>query len=264
MLSIAPLTAAYPLPFPPPATAKRANTLLLKHKLADLLTPEQGEVYWSLLCNLLTAKITREEFELGWAEHLSEAEAALGPGELEYMHNSLLFSILYNTSKPTLPPAGVSHQGWNSKRKRGALDTGDTPDPLGDLARKRRRVKKLVQGMTKAEKKRLKHLLTNKKEEPIVPWSSLASSGFALETAEKTRSGLMPSSAGLKPPNSGQSISITGWKLCIDIDTTAALQQDLSRVSAAPSCSESRELPDLQTLNDRKSAKRKTKFAPFP
>ena len=102
MLSISFLTAAYPLPFPPPAAAKRANTLLLKHKLADLLTPEQGEAYWTLLCSLLTGKITREEFELGWAEHLSEAEAALGPGELEYVHNSLLFSILYNTSKPTL------------------------------------------------------------------------------------------------------------------------------------------------------------------
>lgn len=203
MLSLTPLSAAYPLPFPPPAAAKRANTLLLKHKLVDLLTPEQGEAYWSLLCSLLTAKITREEFELGWEEHLSEAEASLAPGQLEFMHNSLLFSILYNTSKPTLPPTGVSHQGWNSKRKRGALDAGEAPDPLGQLARKRRRVKALVQGMTKAEKKRLKHLLTNKKEEPLGPLSSLAGSGFALETAEKTKSGLMPSSAGLKPPNSG-------------------------------------------------------------
>lgn len=203
MLSLAPLSAAYPLPFPPPVMAKRANTLLLKHKLADLLTPAQGEAYWSLLCNLLTGRITREEFDIGWAEDLSEAEAALAPGELEFMHNSLLFSILYNTSKPTLPPAGVSHQGWNSKRKRDVLDAEDAPDPLGDLARKRRRIKALVNGMTKVEKKRLKNLLFNKKEEPLAFPSSLAHSGWA--PAEKTKSGLMPSSAGLKPPNSGES-----------------------------------------------------------
>lgn len=211
-----PLTPAYPYPFPPPPTVKRANTLLIKHKLVELLPPELGEIYWSLLCNLITGKITREEFELGWNEHLASASDGAGlidattgrqhvinHDELAYLHNALLLSILYNTSKPTLPPASVAHTGWTSKRKRGGIDAmGEGPgaDPLGEHARKRRRLKRLVAGMTKGEKKRLRLLLNNrdKKGQDTHHFPP------AIESiAEKTRLGLMPASAGLKTPNSG-------------------------------------------------------------
>lgn len=211
-----PLTPAYPYPFPPPPTVKRANTLLIKHKLVELLPPELGEIYWSLLCSLITGKITREEFELGWNEHLAAAsegagvidstggrQHAINHDELAYLHNALLLSILYNTTKPTLPPASVAHQGWTSKRKRGGIDAmGEGPgaDPLGEHARKRRRLKRLVAGMTKGEKKRLRLLLNNrdKKGQDTHHFPP------AIESiAEKTRLGLMPASAGLKTPNSG-------------------------------------------------------------
>lgn len=211
-----PLSAAYPYPFPPPPTVKRANTLLIKHKLVELLPQELGEIYWSLLCNLITGKITREEFELGWNEHLAAAsdgaglidstagrQHAIDHDELAYLHNALLLSILYNTTKPTLPPGNVAHTGWTSKRKRGGIDDlGDGPgaDPLGEHACKRRRLKRLVAGMTKGEKKRLRLLLNNrdKKGHDALHFPP------AIESiAEKTRLGLMPASAGLKTPNSG-------------------------------------------------------------
>lgn len=214
-----PVTPSYQYPFPPPPTAKRANTLLIKHKLVELLPPEQGEVYWSLLCNLITGKITREEFELGWQEHLATSQDAGGlidggsgrsqidHDQLSYLHNALLLSILYNTTKATLPPASVAHTGWTSKRKRGGVDAlGEGPgaDPLGEYARKRRRLKRLVAGMTKAEKKRLRLLLNNRDRK--LP-DALANVPPNETIAEKTRLGLMPASAGLKTPNSGKYLS---------------------------------------------------------
>ena len=204
MLSLVPLAPSYPYPFPPPAAAKRANTLLLKHKLVDLLTPTEGEAYWTLLCNLVTAKITREEFELGWNSELSHSPAATS-GQLEVLHNALLLSILYNTTKPTLPPASASYQGWTSKRKRGeaALLSEGGADPLGELAKRRRKLKRLAQGMTRAEKKRLKAILGFKDEKAVLPMLPVAG-GSASPLKEKTRLGLMPPSASLKTPNSGR------------------------------------------------------------
>jgi hypothetical protein len=228
-----PLTPAYPYPFPPPPTAKRANTLLLKHKLVELLPPEQGKIYWSLLCDLVTGKITREEFELGWRDHLDSLSHGLidthtghnrvvDHDQLAYLHNALLLSILYNTTKPTLPPASVAHTGWTSKRKRGGIDAqGEGPgaDPLGEYARKRRRLKRLVAGMTKGEKKRLRLLLNNRDKKGHDP---MHLPPVMESIAEKTRLGLMPASAGLKTPNSGMHRSPFVPLCCWDVLTSFA------------------------------------------
>lgn len=240
MLGLTPLTPAYPYPFPPPPTAKRANTVLLKNKLVELLPQSVGEAYWSLLCSLLTGKITQEEFDIGWRTTLSDAELQAGGQssglqpidvtQVEYLHNALLLSILYNTTKPTLPPASVSHQGWLSKRKRGALLSAEEQgaDVLGELSRKRRRIKRLVGGMTKSEKKRLSVLLT------------------AANTAPETSTG--------KKAGAPTTSSKLGVGSALKTPSTAAFQQELVRCQAAPSCVEALELPDLGTLNDRMSA----------
>ena len=270
MLSAFPLdalSASYPYPFPPPPTAKRANTLLLKHRIADLLTREQGEAYWSLLCKLLTAKITKEEFDLGWQTHFGAspsrkqqlATGAAGDVDLDalqYLHNALLLSILYNTTRPTLPPSNVSNQGWQNKRKRppGAAGTTDeAADPLGEHAAKRRKVKQLLSGMTRAEKKRLKILLGNKKEKlnPVggvlgsasgqhAKFAHLASllggNGTSMHTAERSRTGLAPCTNPLRP------------------QLSAEILPDLHRVSAYRTMSETRELPDVYGMHDRMTA----------
>ena len=265
MLDVVPFSAGYPYPFPPPPTAKRANTLLLKHKLVELLTPEQGQIYWELLCNLLTGKITRDEFELGWRDHLlapassddiddngvlNDAPAIPDARQvkLELLHNALLFSILYNTTKPTLPPGNISHQGWTNKRKRReGLDTllypKDGIDPLGEFSAKRRRLKRVVTGMSKAEKKRLRAMITAVKADRQV-------STIPHQVIEKGRLGLSISGA-LRTPNTGASCGRSMDSLLI-LPTTA-VQQDIQRVAMTATCLQSAELPVLGTVQDRMS-----------
>lgn len=45
----------------PSSTAKRADLLSLKVRLATLLAPEEGQLYWSTLVKFLTGRINREE-----------------------------------------------------------------------------------------------------------------------------------------------------------------------------------------------------------
>jgi len=154
---------------------------------------------------------------------LSESNNDAGGGDdelfdkLEVLHNSFLLSILYNTTKTTLPPASVSHQGWTSKRKRGeaGLIAEGGNDPLGILSKKRRKLKKLTAGMTKGEKKRLKALLgavgsnnNNENDKEKIGINNNKQGGPGLQ---QQRPGLlMPPSAGLKTPSSGGSPS-SSW-----------------------------------------------------
>ncbi|CAD6584935.1 MAG: hypothetical protein CYPHOPRED_002891, partial [Cyphobasidiales sp. Tagirdzhanova-0007] len=227
----------YPIPpplFPPPPSSKRANTLLLKHSLVHLLSPQDGHAYWSLLCNLITARITRQEFDQGWEDQLAHTPPAIS-GQLDLLHHALLLSILYNTCTPTLPPASVSHQGWTSMRKRGeaAMLAEGGQDPLGLIARKRRKLKRLVQGMTKAEKKRLREVKVKEGDEE----------GQG-DKAAKDNKNPSTRSLGLYPPSAG----------LLKTSLTASAQQEHLRVQAVPSALESQYLPDLQTLTDRMSA----------
>ena len=46
---------------PPNATAKRADLLSLKVRLATILPPEEGQLYWATLVKFCSGKINREE-----------------------------------------------------------------------------------------------------------------------------------------------------------------------------------------------------------
>lgn len=56
----------------PSNPARRADTLALKQRLADLLPEEDGLVYWKLLVDFMTGKICREEWEEGGKGVLSK------------------------------------------------------------------------------------------------------------------------------------------------------------------------------------------------
>lgn len=75
------------------------------------------------------------------------------------LHNALLLSILYNTTRPSLPPTALRHAGWHKrKRDKDGLKFEDR-DP------KRRRVKATVMAIGKRERAELKMLgLGSKKE----------------------------------------------------------------------------------------------------
>ena len=68
------------------------------------------------------------------------------------MHNALLLSILYNTTRASLPPAALQHSGWH-KRKR---DKDGSKVPERDP--KRRKVKATVMAIGKRERAELKML----------------------------------------------------------------------------------------------------------
>lgn len=218
LASLTPLTPSYPYPFPPASSTKRADTLLLKHALVDLLPKPVGEIYWTLLCRLLTGRTTREEFDLEWDNQLAGNLDDVTLGKFEVLHNSLLLSILYNTSKTTLPPANASHQGWTSKRKRGeaAMLLEEGADPLGELARKRRKLKRLVGSMPKVEKKRLKLLQSLEKDRDkggtlgAGAVSTLGPGGSSTARPLSKPGLLMPPSAGLKTPSSSRFL----WLCC--------------------------------------------------
>jgi hypothetical protein len=68
------------------------------------------------------------------------------------LHNALLLSILYNTTRPTLPPSSVRHTGWH-KRKRDKLG-----NKLEDSDPKRRQIKAKVMALGKKERGDIKAL----------------------------------------------------------------------------------------------------------
>ena len=138
--------------FAPPG--RRADTLAIKAKIADLLTPANGALYWAAFGSLLTGKITAAEFELEIGHLLSDEGAQL--------HNALVLAVLYNTTRPTLaPPPSARHAGWSRRRRR--ADGEDGGDPALALARsldprevKRRRLHEVVRSLSRRDRQRIR------------------------------------------------------------------------------------------------------------
>lgn len=74
------------------------------------------------------------------------------------LHNALLLSILYNTTRPTLPPSAVRHTGWHKRQRDKDGHKIEDRDP------KRRKVKALVMALGKKERADVKALALGKKD----------------------------------------------------------------------------------------------------
>jgi hypothetical protein len=68
------------------------------------------------------------------------------------LHNALVLSILYNTTRPTLPPLSVRHSGWHKRQRDKNGFAMQDRDP------KRRRIKAAVMAIGKRERAELKML----------------------------------------------------------------------------------------------------------
>lgn len=215
-----------PVPFEP-SNRHRTDTLAIKTRLQELLPANQGESYWSAFGQLLSARITRAEFDLAVEPIFSSTDAAVRD-----LHNALILGVLYNASQPasvyTAPPKPKrSAIGWVDSCKRQRAD--DAPEE-----RQRQRTKEAVMALGKKERQRLKNLpqlLSNPKPSFL---ASAAQASFNNNNSNNNASG----SAGmvktpLKPVDS----------------------QEKARWDAVSSCSESGDVPsDPGSLSDRMSA----------
>lgn len=228
---------------PPPAWAAihpnmstRADTLAIKAQLGELLG-SQGEFYWEAFGRYLTGKATREEFDLaclpilqgdaGAYASLWRAEATIilicSFAKTAQLHDDLILAVLHNVTAPSLPPSSARHSGWLKKRKSGPAAELSSSGPEA----KRRRLGDAVMSLGKRERSRLKALSNN------VTHVNGQSSFLEGSTPMRRKP-----DAPIGTPKTIQGKS-------------AAFQQDFARCRSTPLCSESLQLPDLDSLQAR-------------
>jgi hypothetical protein len=82
----------------PQTPLKRKDTLQIKQKLTEVLGSNSNE-YWNCLKNYLTGKLSKNEFDKSIKNLI---------GDQLSLHNSLIYSIIYNSQKNILPREGSS------------------------------------------------------------------------------------------------------------------------------------------------------------
>lgn len=201
----------------PPVTntpKQRADLLSIKLRLAAILPPADGLVYWHALSDFLNGKITRQELGLVLKKVLSPSSEARQFIPLSssctfnthpvrdsvQLHNALLLSILYNTTRTSLPPISVRHSGWQKRKRDKDGATLEDRDP------KRRKLKASVMAIGKRERAELKALVAvgrKGKEERGLLSASLESRG-----AKFDKDGFPVDVAEAKDPERSSSLSL--------------------------------------------------------
>ncbi|GAA5912735.1 Hfi1p [Sporobolomyces salmoneus] len=228
---------------------KRADLISIKQRLAQLLAPrpDLGELYWSGLTEFILGKITRAELgevlERCFIKSTDRIQAI-------NLHNALLLSILYNTTRPTLPSSSIRHTGFNPRgtKKRNLLTLLGQGGYEGDeeteqQEQRRKKIKKVVLRVGKRERAEIKANANNivKKEDGIGGEGNQETVGNALKAS---RGGQETLANGFLPK---------AYKEDSEQGNTASsnFTQDYNRLIQAPLCCESRSLPDADTLRDR-------------
>ncbi|OAV96244.1 hypothetical protein PTTG_03453 [Puccinia triticina 1-1 BBBD Race 1] len=238
-----PFTASVPTELYPPPPNKRADTLAIKQAIADALSEDDGRAYWASLVKFLTGKLDRTEFEAQTAR-LLQSESLVG------LHNALILSILYNTTRPdpattnplkdpeTPPTTG---EGWHKRKRPPAPPVAPPKIKTKSVEKdpKKRKLKEAVMALGHRERNRLKQIASLKEEELVklnaqqpLPRPLSACQYLYPERTENVMS---------TPLASKMKIS------------SSTLYQDYMRCQQAPVCSESKQLPDFDTLKDRMS-----------
>ncbi|BGP18485.1 hypothetical protein JCM10213_001199 [Rhodosporidiobolus nylandii] len=249
------LTVPSLLPSPSAPPPKRADVVALKLRLAALLPPHKGEAYWSALGEFMLGRITRGELEEVMATAFGRRRA-----EAVKLHNALLLSILYNTTRPYLPPSSVRHSGFTPRgaKKRGLLGAGDDADAASQ--KRAKLLKSAVMALGRRERGDLKAL--------SLPGSAAAGEGKkkkgqAQETPEEEsarkarRLGRISEAIGGTSYGGIGKLGPEGVPRGLEAregggaGAGAALAQEYRRLAQTPLCCESRMLPDSETLRDR-------------
>ncbi|GAA97988.1 uncharacterized protein L969DRAFT_84527 [Mixia osmundae IAM 14324] len=228
--------------FPPSVDQKRADTLGIKDRLASLLPPDQGLVYWTSLVDFLTGKLSRDEFE-----EATQSALRRGGPEAAELHTALILSVLFNTSRSSATPSS-RHSGWSKRRR---LEGDD----LLERDSQRARLRNQVMSLGKRERARLKQLNT----------IDLAQSANAASKAKVN--GTLPAASPTSPTRLGADGQALLAKPRVEIVKPGSAKakegpvfpnaevstQDYNRWQQAPLCLESKRLPDHESLTDRMS-----------
>ncbi|GAA5916845.1 hypothetical protein JCM8208_007002, partial [Rhodotorula glutinis] len=282
MASPAAATPAAPPPPPaPPATAitsiasllpapahpppKRTDTVALKLRLAELLDPDHGHLYWTGLGDFVAARINRVE----WDDVLRRAfgrDQAVRDQAFK-LHNALLLSILYNTTRPFLPPSSVRHSGFHprgaKKRGPGGGGGGDEAGLASAADDKRRRLlRDKVMSLGRRERAEVKLLgsATAAAAAAVAHKGKLAKEGADAEERRRRRlaeGDPLGEAVGAASRGGGARVDQDGVPRALrdrerqGATLPASLAQDYGRYVQLPLCCESRMLPDAETLRER-------------
>ncbi|KAM0790739.1 hypothetical protein ACM66B_004594 [Microbotryomycetes sp. NB124-2] len=220
-------------PGPSQSASPRADVVSLKLEMASLLSPADGQLYWQAMTGFMTGRINRRELD-----HVLHKTLGYS-GEAVQLHNTLLLSILYNTTRNAGPPLSARHSGWHKRRRDG---TGaDQPNVSNS---KKQRLKATVMAIGKRERAELKAIAYASKKDASaererdkdVALAKLASLGSVLDThgPDIGADGLPKALASAKQP-------------------PATLSQDYMRALQTPTCYDNQTLPDLSGLHGRMS-----------
>ncbi|GAA6007255.1 Hfi1p [Rhodotorula paludigena] len=247
------VSALLPSPAAPPP--KRHDTLQLKLRLAQLLPEDHGAVYWAGLADFMTGHITRQE----WDDVLERAftRDPLIRDQAIKLHNALLLSILYNTTRPFLPPSSVRHSGFHPRgAKKRIFEHAGGEDDGGLVEEKRRRlVKDRVMALGRRERGDLK--LLGSASAAVAHKGKLAKESAADEERRRRRLNPLSEAVGGASRGGGGRVDLDNVPAALrDREREGkalppSLPHDYTRLVQAPLCCESRLLPDADTLRDR-------------
>ncbi|OZJ03779.1 hypothetical protein BZG36_03457, partial [Bifiguratus adelaidae] len=195
----------------------RQDLLALKQQLVEALG-DSGPQYWDALREFVTGRLNRQEFDFYANLYLSRENAPL--------HNAFILATIHNAQRDVPPPQHQRSIGWGKKR-RGLRDV-DGLDGL-DMGRhgpNRKRLKKEVMSLPKADRDRIKSVSKTARE--------------ASETARYLKQDLMPHSLSRTPD-----IPIPAEQRPTNFNA------DFSRGLFAPLCADSKKLPNPTALRDR-------------
>ncbi|GAA6025497.1 hypothetical protein JCM11491_002840 [Sporobolomyces phaffii] len=254
------------LPSSSTTTAKRADLIALKQRLASILSvrPDLGPAYWSGLTSFLVGKTTRGEFGDVLARSLERLASDCDRRELVSVHNAFVLSIVYNTTRAQAASVSVRHEGFSTRgtqhrvalsRLVGGTTTpangGDGDDETELQARKRRKIKDVVLRVGKRERAEIKANAN------AIGLGSGSGGGGTVD--DRRRMGGESIGDALRASRGGQGQVgdggvPKGYQDTLDdkgLSMPANFTQEYNRLVQAPLCCEARGLPDADTLRDR-------------
>ncbi|KAG0663719.1 hypothetical protein C6P46_002288 [Rhodotorula mucilaginosa] len=251
------------LPSPTSPPSRRTDLVSLKLRLAELLTPEQGTLYWSGLADFFTGRINRNEWDdimkRAFGRDRTKRQQALK------LHNALVLSIVYNTTRPYLPPTSIRHSGFHP---RGSKKRARDPPPTELEEKRKRLLKDAVMALGRRERGEVKLLGATSGGVASAAGTTGAGSGqvktkgqmMAAADEERKRkrraAEALSEAVGGTSRGGGGSVTADGVPTSLlasgkDPATLSAIATEFHRIQQAPLCCEARLLPDGDTLHDR-------------